>query len=1030
MLFVAAPGLRAQLLPIRNYTTREGLNANSINAILRDSRGMLWVGTYNGVNWYDGERFLHPMMRTRSGQIYVTRFMEDRRHDVWIATWYSGLYKYAGGAFTNFLPDSEHISDQANSIIDVAELDSGRYLAGTDRNAWLFDGRHFTLLDPANPMLNQQIHALLYTPRGDILIGLPQGLAWYRKKGSAWENAGLLMKDVDIDKMAAIGERLWITCSRGLYYIASTDAFLDGATGRDGPRPKTNSPELLLPPPVDNVFPQSGNDCWYTEGKIGASLLRDGHTVRQISKANGLPSAFVKTLYTDAEGITWLGTEYGLAKLTPAGYRFFSIQEDTATDANIIALEKDTSGALWFGTYQGLYRMQGNAPREFKQPNGAHCGFVFNLLRDRRSRLWACTATGIYTIEKDRVRRWDNRTATVISEDRNGDIWFGCTDGRILHLDEKGIRQLHQANPIDERIAGIYHDAAGFLWVGYALSGIRKFRALDDSLRLEREFPGDSGNLLVRNMLADGKGHLLVGTRTGGLYILDSTGTLGPAVTMEQGLSGNWIKGIATGAGRILLATNNGLDILDARRYPFAIRHVPFNDGRVPSEFNTICLHRDTIWLGTARGVLEYVPGSQLPDKLPPPVYVMRTLINGRTDSSFGLFAGENQLPPLHYAQNNLSFDFAGLSFRDESAVRYRYRLEGLDKDWSPPTDRRYVNYGNLGPGDYRFLVIAAGDDGVWSTRPATIAFTIEAPFWRTPWFLTLCTLGILALAYALYRFRLNQVLRIERLRHKISTDLHDDIGSTLSSISILSDMALQEEEVTRPAPSTQTILPTGHSASSAPHSSNPSPSIHPVTPAASSTPHSSNPSPSIHPVTPAASSPVLPAGHSAPATMLPAMIREIRDNSLSLLEKMDDIVWSINPRNDTLESLMLRVRRFAAQLFEARGIEYDIDIEPGIRHLRLQMEHRQNLYLIMKEAINNLVKYANAYKATIRVQAVRNHLVVQITDDGNGFDEAAGRTGNGIMNMKDRAAVMRADLAIDTAPGHGTTVMLTVKIS
>ena len=980
--------LRAQLLPIRNYTTREGLNANSINAILRDSKGMLWVGTYNGVNWYDGERFLQPQMRTRSGQIYVTRFMEDRRHQVWVATWYSGIYRYADGAFMNFLPDSEHISDQANSVIDIAELDSGRYLASTDRNAWIFDGRHFTLLDPANPMLNQQIHSILYTRRGDILIGLPQGLAWYRKKGSGWENAGLLLKGIDIDKMAALRDEVWITGSAGLYYIASIGAFLSSSfpqssyprttSSGSAPSPPRSSPRLLLPGPIDNVFPQPNHDCWYTEGKIGACLLHDGRPVRQISKANGLPSTFVKTICTDAEGITWLGTEYGLAKLTPAGYRFFPIREDADNDANIIAIETDATGILWLGTYDGLYRMQGNITREVRKTDGARCGFVFDLLRDHHRRLWACTATGIYTIEKDRVRQWDTRIATAISEDGNGTVWCGCNDGRVLRFDNNSFHEMSQHAIVDERIAGIYHDDAGSLWVGYSLSGIRKFGVSQDSLRLLNEFSENSGNLLVRNMLGDGNGHLLVGTRTGGLYVFDSTGTLWTPVTMDQGLSGNWIKGISTEAGTIFLATNNGLDILDARRHPFAIRHIPFNDGLVPSEFNTVNLHGDTIWLGTARGVLEYVPGSQLPDSIPPAIYATRAVINGRSDSSFGHFMHNSRLPRLEYDQNNLSFDFAGLSFRDESAVRYRYRLEGLDNDWSPPTDRRYVNYGNLTPGDYRFLVIASGDDRLWSSQPASVAFTIAAPFWRTPWFLTLCTLGILALAYVLYRIRLNQVLRIERLRQKISTDLHDDIGSTLSSISILSDMALQEDEAARSVAPSLNHSHTGK----------------------------------VH------------------ASALPPMIREIRDNSLSLLEKMDDIVWSINPRNDTLESLMLRVRRFGAQLFEARGIEYDIDIEPEIRQLRLKMEHRRDLYLIMKEAIINLVKYAEAGKAHIRVASIRHQVIVQIADDGSGFDPTTGMTGNGIINMKNRAAGMKAHLDIDTAPGQGTTVTLTIKIS
>jgi signal transduction histidine kinase len=193
----------------------------------------------------------------------------------------------------------------------------------------------------------------------------------------------------------------------------------------------------------------------------------------------------------------------------------------------------------------------------------------------------------------------------------------------------------------------------------------------------------------------------------------------------------------------------------------------------------------------------------------------------------------------------------------------------------------------------------------------------------------------------------------------KISTDLHDDIGSTLSSISILSDIVLRE------------------------------------------------------------------AGQEQQQ----GMVQEIKESSISLMEKMDDIVWSINPRNDELESLMLRVKRFAAQLFEAKGIDYEIDIENSIRHLKLPMEHRQSVYLIMKEAINNLVKYADAGKAFIRAESQGQFLRVEISDDGKGFDYATAHTGNGIVNMKSRADLMGATLHLSSSPGKGTTVILTLKM-
>jgi signal transduction histidine kinase len=201
---------------------------------------------------------------------------------------------------------------------------------------------------------------------------------------------------------------------------------------------------------------------------------------------------------------------------------------------------------------------------------------------------------------------------------------------------------------------------------------------------------------------------------------------------------------------------------------------------------------------------------------------------------------------------------------------------------------------------------------------------------------------------------------RMQHIRNKIAQDLHDDIGSTLSSISILSDLALRE---------------------------------------------------------------------SSSSQNLEAM-NEIKDSSILLMERMDDIVWSINPRNDSLENLLMRVRHFATTLFEARGVEYTIDIQKNISEVRLPMDHRQHIYLILKEAINNLVKYADATQAWLEVRFDDRHLILSVRDNGRGFDPAQSARGNGLGGMRRRAELMNARVEIDSLPGQGTSIHLRVSIA
>ena len=210
-------------------------------------------------------------------------------------------------------------------------------------------------------------------------------------------------------------------------------------------------------------------------------------------------------------------------------------------------------------------------------------------------------------------------------------------------------------------------------------------------------------------------------------------------------------------------------------------------------------------------------------------------------------------------------------------------------------------------------------------------------------------------------QLKANELLqqRVQHIRNKIAQDLHDDIGSTLSSISILSDLALKNN-----------------------------------------------------------------SGYYTRETM-----SEIKDSSILLMERMDDIVWSINPRNDSLENLLMRVRHFATTLFEARDIEYIIEIQNNIHEVKLPMDYRQHIYLVLKEGINNLVKYAGASQAALRVGFDHQYLELCVRDNGRGFDASSTRMGNGILGMQHRADLMKAELIIRSVIGEGTSITLKVDI-
>jgi signal transduction histidine kinase len=315
----------------------------------------------------------------------------------------------------------------------------------------------------------------------------------------------------------------------------------------------------------------------------------------------------------------------------------------------------------------------------------------------------------------------------------------------------------------------------------------------------------------------------------------------------------------------------------------------------------------------------------------------------------------------LDSSQNQIQIDYFGLSFASGGPLEYRFRIEGLDRDWSGPTRQRTINL-SLSPGKYRLLVEAITSDGTRSPAPAEVTFTILSPVWQRWWFIVLALTSGGLLVYLFERYRVGRLLELERVRTRIATDLHDDIGASLSRIAILSEVAKRQTEAGRKE--------------------------------------------------------------------IAGTLTEVADSARGLVDSMSDIVWSIDPRKDNLEDVVQRVRQFASDVLEAKQIEWEMDVPPGIEHIKLPPEGRRHLFLIFKEAITNAARHSGCRSARLSLAIADNRLTAEISDDGRGFDvESPGpssRGGNGFANMKKRAAEIAGVLAIDSAAGHGTRIRFT----
>jgi signal transduction histidine kinase len=298
------------------------------------------------------------------------------------------------------------------------------------------------------------------------------------------------------------------------------------------------------------------------------------------------------------------------------------------------------------------------------------------------------------------------------------------------------------------------------------------------------------------------------------------------------------------------------------------------------------------------------------------------------------------------------------MDFRKPGNIVYRYQMEGFDKGYIFSANTYEATYTNLDPGEYRFIVQASFKNGVWGKKVRSLLVIVVPPWYKTWWFYTLAVSSTISFTYLVYRERLLQLARLNKLRNRIARDLHDEVGSSVSSIAIYSKI------------------------------------VHD---------HINNTTFDNEP-----------------------LLKKIADYATEIMNSMNDIVWNINTKNDAFEHIINRMREHAYQLFEAKGYSLHFEFDENLKRSKLSMENRREFYLIYKEALNNVAKYANGKTVWITLTLNQKLISLTIKDDGQGFDLAnLKKGGNGLANMRFRAASLKGKITIISSPSEGTEIQL-----
>jgi signal transduction histidine kinase/ligand-binding sensor domain-containing protein len=535
-------------------------------------------------------------------------------------------------------------------------------------------------------------------------------------------------------------------------------------------------------------------------------LIRIDTTSMQTYDLNLDQSTDITAVLVDREESLWIANDPGVVKISNHGIKTYFFDQ-IAPAAAMAAFENDS--VMWATNCKSLYRITNHKFEKINFPL-AHSDYFGRLVFDSQNNLWISMWNGgiwrtkwkeNICVEKEFYRDFGATIKVhVIKEDSKGTIFIAGINGLFVIKNKKVVQHFHPLNSyggpafindmaIDEKNQTI--------WLADNASGVIKlnYTAIENGFDFKvAQFISVTQGLTdayVRSLCLDKSGVLWAGTRSGGIYRIQQTNgsTIVTNCNKQAQITCTRIASIVSNDTGVWFATCDG-----AVRYDLSAgtwQHFGTAEGVLNNEVFDIAINKknNTANFLTAQGITRL--NLQLKEKtLPPPVRITSVKILGKPDTT----ALHSAVPRQYeYDQNSVGFEFVGLSFIDEKKIRYKYKLDGFDKNWSNPVATTSVNYASLPPGKYTFNVIAANARGEWSSVPASFSFEVVIPFYKTSWFLFLILSIAALILYFVREQRIKQRLKMERLRLSIARDLHDDIGSTLGSINLLSKSAIRK---------------------------------------------------------------------------------------------------------------------------------------------------------------------------------------------------------------------------------------------
>lgn len=948
----------AQQYPFVHYTPREGLANNRARFIYQDDKGKLYISTYGGLSIYDGSRFINYNTNNGLAASMVNDIVEMGEDSLWIIPNANKIHCLVKGKLSDFIT-----TDGYTPLINqLARSSDGHYYAAADDGFFRLENRRFVKLefDSLNRPFPDLVGAVEVDKKFFILAnpGYMTPFAQLIVYDPATRKVVAANTDIKVVYLFKPSENeLWAATSNGIFRI-NTREFPNKTISLLPLPERYRIPEKLY---ASYIYKDRQNNLWVSTDKGTYRISSNGNTTL-FTTANGLTTNLQTSIFQDRENNMWFTNEFsGLSKLPNQHLAYFPVFRPgfTATDIWI----RPSSDSVWFlDSYRNrvLLVLPDGQSEEYSGKQAVTAGRF--IVSDKE---YLLTRQGIFIWKGDR----NNKSYSLEPVYRDSVDFISATtdkNGNIIAVSNKLvvlIRGKVLTAPLDYFADQVTVDGHGRIWIATRNNKLRCFEiiAAGDNMKLSmrRSFSAVLPAASPRSIAVDQEGNIWIGTRDHGIFRLTFDGPdllSSKQLTTLNGLSDNFVKQLYCDRDNNMWAsTPSGLDKIRSTHNGFLVENITMRNNLYVSISKVQQTKKGSFWILSTNGILTYTAGNSAPaDWKPELEFSGRVMDNVR---QFPIMSGQE----LPYFRNTLDFELSAPTYIDEKQTRFSYLLEGSGhENWSEPSANASINLVNLSPGEYTLRAKAIFLHGRYPDAEASFSFVVLPPWWQTWWFRALAVTAALGLVLSAFRFYYKRKLQLQR--------------------AMMEKKQAVEKERTRIATDMHDDLGAGLSRIK----------FLSETIGMKKQQH-------------------LPIEED---------IDNIRAYSHEMIDKMGEIVWALNEKNDTLSDLLSYTRAYAVEYLAQNGISCHVEEPDDLPERVVNGEFRRNIYLTVKEALHNIVKHADATDVHMTIE-ITDRLSIRIKDNGKGIaDGPTLSVGNGLYNMSARIRGLKGRFEIKNTDG------------